>query len=39
MEGYVIEGVNGEDATNMSHHEAQNRIKTAGFRLTLNLRY
>ncbi|XP_076819190.1 uncharacterized protein LOC143464982 [Clavelina lepadiformis] len=37
VEGYLIEKVNGEEFSNLTHHEAQNKIKSAGFTLTLML--
>ena len=38
IEGYVIEKVNGEEFSNLTHHEAQNKIKGAGHSLSLTLR-
>ena len=38
VEGYIIERVNGEEFSNLSHHEAQNKIKSAGFSLAMTLR-
>nr|XP_002127748.1 palladin-like [Ciona intestinalis] len=37
VEGYWIEKVNGEDFTNLGHHEAQNKIKSAGATLVMEL--
>ena len=38
VQGYIIEKVNGEEFSNLSHHAAQNKIKNAGFSLSLTLR-
>nr|CAB3264640.1 palladin-like [Phallusia mammillata] len=37
IEGYIIEKVNGDDFANLGHHEAQNKIKSAGATLTMHL--